>query len=153
MKKKKNEYSGCCCQLLWIQRTFLIDYSKVGSAHFMPYSPISCQGPFRTRPILYQNFCLVAHHTIRKVKFLSKDSILTKPQHFHEFFTQSCQQLKSAKSQQFHEFFTPKNRQFFREIKVEFLDKKWRFRTVWFCDFASEAIFAKMSHFSVSTCS
>ena len=53
----------------------------------MPYSPISCQGPFRTRPILYQNLCLVAHHTIRKVKCLSKDSILTKPQHFHEFFT------------------------------------------------------------------
>ena len=26
-------------------------------------------------------------HTIRKVKFLSKKSILTKPQHFHEFFT------------------------------------------------------------------
>ena len=25
-------------------------------------------------------------HTIRKVKFLSKNSILTKPQHFHEFF-------------------------------------------------------------------
>ena len=27
-------------------------------------------------------------HTIRKVKFFSKNSILTKPQHFHEFFTQ-----------------------------------------------------------------
>ena len=27
-------------------------------------------------------------HTIRKVKFLSKNSILTKPQHFHEFFNQ-----------------------------------------------------------------
>ena len=27
-------------------------------------------------------------HTIRKVKFLSKNSILTKPQHFHEFYTQ-----------------------------------------------------------------
>ena len=81
-------------------------------------------------------------HTIRKVKFLSKNSILTKPQHFHEFFiqiffkqffswNQSCQQLKSPKPQHFHEFFTPKIRQFSREIKVEFLDKKWRFRTVW----------------------
>ena len=50
-------------------------------------------------------------HTIRKVKFLSKNSILTKSQHFHEFFTQ-------------------KNRQS-REIKVEFLYKKWRFWTVW----------------------
>ena len=27
-------------------------------------------------------------HTIRKVNFLSKNSILTEPQHFHEFFTQ-----------------------------------------------------------------
>ena len=27
-------------------------------------------------------------HTIRKVKILSKNSILTKPQYFHEFFTQ-----------------------------------------------------------------
>ena len=80
-------------------------------------------------------------HTILKVKFLSKNSILTKPQHFHEFFTQiffwqffswnqSCQQLKSPKPQHFREFFTLKNRQFSREIKVEFLDKKWRFRTV-----------------------
>ena len=44
-------------------------------------------------------------HAIRKVKFLSKNLILTKPQHFHEFFT-------------------PKNRQFSRQIKDEFLDKK-----------------------------
>ena len=83
-------------------------------------------------------------HTIRKVKFLSKNSILTKiptfsrvfhPIFFWQFFSwnQSCQQLKSPKPQHFHEFFTPqKNRQFSREIKVEFLDKKWRFRTVCF---------------------
>ena len=35
--------------------------------------------------------CIVtrfAGHTIRKFQFLSKNSILTKPQHFHEFFTQ-----------------------------------------------------------------
>ena len=54
---------------------------------------------------------------------------MTKPQHFHEFFkqffswNQSCQQLKSPKPQHFHEFFTPKNRQFSREIKVEFGQK------------------------------
>ena len=55
------------------------------------------------------------------------------PNFFWQFFSwnQSCQQLKSPKPQHFHEFFTPKNRQFSREIKVEFLDKKWRFRTVW----------------------
>ena len=51
---------------------------------------------------------------------------------FWQFFSwnQSCQQLKSPKPQHFHEFFTPKNLQFSREIKVEFLDTKWRFRTV-----------------------
>ena len=82
--------------------------------------------------------------TIQNVKFLSKNSILTKnptvsrvfqPNYFWQFFSwnQSCQQLKSPKPQHFHEFFTPKKiRQFSREIKVEFLDKKWRFRTVWF---------------------
>ena len=32
-------------------------------------------------------------HTIRKVKFLSKNSILTKPQHFHEFFTQKIDNI------------------------------------------------------------
>ena len=33
-------------------------------------------------------YCTSLEHTIRKVKFLSKNSILTKPQHFHEFFNQ-----------------------------------------------------------------
>ena len=32
-------------------------------------------------------------HTIRKVQFLSKNSILTKPQHFHEFFTQKINNI------------------------------------------------------------
>ena len=41
------------------------------------------------------------------------------------------QQPKSPKPQHFREFFIPKTRQFSREIKVEFLDRKWRFRTVW----------------------
>ena len=56
------------------------------------------------------------------------------PNFFWQFFSwnQSCQQLKIPKPKHFHEFFTPKNQQFSREIKVEFLDKKWRFRTVWF---------------------
>ena len=31
---------------------------------------------------------IFTQHTVRKVKFLSKNSILTKPQPFHEFFTQ-----------------------------------------------------------------
>ena len=51
-----------------------------------------------------------AKHIVRKVKFLSKDSILTSfsPNFFWLFFSwnQSCQQLKSPKPQHFHEFFT-----------------------------------------------
>ena len=43
--------------------------------------------------------------------------------------------LSTAKKAQNHNIFTSfspkKNQQFSREIKVEFLDKKWRFRTVW----------------------
>ena len=48
--------------------------------------------------IQFRSYCLKDHihryrkkalksQTIRKVKFLSKNSILTKPQYFHEFFT------------------------------------------------------------------
>ena len=75
------------------------------------------------------NFC-------PKIQFWQNPNILTSfsPNFFFwQFFwwNQSCQQLKSPKSQHFHEFFTQKNRQFSPEIKVEFLDKKWRFRTVW----------------------
>ena len=64
-----------------------------------------------------QNSLYLLHHTVRKVNFLSKNSILTKPQHFLEFskffwqffsWNQSCQQLKSPKPQHFYEFFTPK---------------------------------------------
>ena len=39
---------------------------------------------------------------------------------------------KKSKTRTFSRVFHPKNRQFSREIKVEFLDKKWRFRSV--CD-------------------
>ena len=46
---------------------------------------------------------------------------------FWQFFpwNQICQQLKSLKPQHFHEFFKQKNRDrhFFREIKLEFLNK------------------------------
>ena len=60
----------------------------------------------------FYNF-FVSTHTIRKVKFLSKNSILTKTQHFHEFFTNFSRQIKvvnskQSKPQHFHEFFTKK---------------------------------------------
>ena len=69
-------------------------------------------------------------------KSLLKKSHYSKIQFWQNFTifsgNQSCQQLKSPKPQHFHEFFTKKkNRQLSREIIVEFLDKKWRFRTVW----------------------
>ena len=71
----------------------------------------------------------------QKIQFWQNSNIFTSflPNFFWQFFSwnQSCQQLKSPKSQHFHEFFAPKNRQFSREIKVEFMDKKWRFWTVY----------------------
>ena len=36
---------------------------------------------------MHNYYSCVEEHTIRKVKFLSKYSILTKPQNLHEFFT------------------------------------------------------------------
>ena len=70
-----------------------------------------------------------------KIKFWQNPNIFTSfsPKFFWQFFSwnQSCQQLKSPKPQHFREFFTPKNWQFSRKIKVEFSDKRWRFRTVW----------------------
>ena len=76
-------------------------------------------------------------HTIRKVKFLSKNSILTKPQHFHEFFTQfffwqffswnqSCQQLKSPKPKHFHEFLTPEKSTIFSGNQSWFFGQKMK---------------------------
>ena len=79
-------------------------------------------------------------HTIQEVKFLSKNSIFTKQQHFHEFFTKifltiflvksKLSRAKMAKTTTFSRVFHPKNHQFSLEIKIEFLDKKLRFLTV-----------------------
>ena len=84
-----------------------------GNDHIYVKTPYDAKEQVKNRQLW------LLRHTIRKVKFLSENSILTKPQHFHEFFTpnffwqffswnQSCQQLKSPKPQHFHEFFTPK---------------------------------------------
>ena len=48
--------------------------------HFMTFTLLSFLQQIEKNP---QN------HAILKVKFLSKNSILTKPQRFHEFFTQN----------------------------------------------------------------
>ena len=57
-----------------------------------------------------------------------------KPQHFHEFFTQFFltiflvkSKLSTAKKTKTTTFSPKKNRQFSREIIVDFLDRKWRF--------------------------
>ena len=75
------------------------------------------------------NFC-------PKIQFWQNPNIsrVFYPNFSWQFFwwNQSCQQLKSPKPQHFHEFFTQKNPQFSREIKVDFLNKKLRFPTVWF---------------------
>ena len=96
---------------------------------------------------------IISFHTIRKVKFLSKNSILTKPQHFHEFFTiflvkSKLSTAKKSKTTTFSREKKKKNRQFSQEIKVEFLDKNWRFRTV--CSFSSQFLTWILS-FSVIT--
>ena len=81
-----------------------------------------------------KHLLLMNSHTIRKVKFLSKNSILTKSEHFHEFFVQNffdnfsreikgCQQLKGPKPQHFHEFFTKKIDNFFGKSKLNFWTK------------------------------
>ena len=85
-----------------------------------------------------RNLCL-AHYSksqifVQKFNFdkTTTFSRVFHPKFFWQFFSwnQSCQQLKSPKPQHFHEFSAQKIRQFSQEIKVEFLDKKWRFRTV-----------------------
>ena len=82
-------------------------------------------------------------HTIRKVKFLSKNSNWQNPNIFISFSPKifltiflvklKLSTAKKSKTKTFSRVFHPKNRQFSREIKVEFLDKKWRFRTVCKC--------------------
>ena len=72
-------------------------------------------------------------HTIRKVNF--------HPKIFTIFLVKSkLSTAKKAKPTTFSRVFHPqKHRQFSREIKVEFWDKKWRFWTV--CDFKMIFIF------------
>ena len=72
---------------------------EVCKATGMPVAASMCIGPLGDLHGVSSGECAVrmaragAHvgnqdHTILKVNFLYKNSILTKPQHFHEFFTQ-----------------------------------------------------------------
>ena len=80
---------------------------------------------------------------------MSKNSFLTKLQHFHEFFVQNffdnfsreikvVDSQKVQKPQHFHEFFTQKNRLFSREIKVDFLDKNEDFEQCEIIEFSRQ---------------
>ena len=98
------------------------------------------------------------HKQLQKVKFLSKNSILTKPQYFHPKFFLTIFLVKSKmsiakkpKTTTFSRVFHPKNRQFSLEIKVEFLDKKWRFRTVCFTNIIFKFHLMSLSSFSVKS--
>ena len=70
-----------------------------------------------------------------KIQFWQNPNIFTRktPQIFWTIFLvkSKLSTAKMSKTTTFSRVFHPKNRQFSRKIKVEFLDKKWRFRTVW----------------------
>ena len=85
-----------------------------------------------TVSLQFHEFFLVIATQFEKSNFCPKIQWVFHPNFFWQLFSwnQSCQQLKSLKLQHFHEFLTTKNRQFSREIKVEFLDYKWIFGTV-----------------------
>ena len=90
------------------------------------------------RSKLFDEVVIDLHHTIQKVKFLSKNSILTKPQHFREFFTQIFfltiflvkSKLSTAKKPKTTSFSPKKIDKFFGKSMLNFWTKKWRFRTV-----------------------
>ena len=83
---------------------------------------LTCFDSLVTCKLINQNMLRI--HTIRKVKFLPKNSILTKLQHFHEFFIEifltiflvksKLSTAKKSKTTTFSRVFHPqKNRQFF----------------------------------------
>ena len=97
-------------------------------------------------------FCYAAsmqQHTIRKFKFLSKNSILTKKtRYFHEFFIHIffdifSREIKAKKSKTttFSLVFQPKKSTIFSGNQSWIFDKKWKFRTV--CKNENEMYFWK----------
>ena len=81
------------CSQCWM-RLFLWFSNTVMKHHFLQCWACSTRDSekgFSPKSFRYfessRKFSSLTEHTIRKVKFLSKNSILTKPQQFHEFFT------------------------------------------------------------------
>ena len=86
-------------QFLWKPATYIYDLKKLryskslqnDKIHFCKVQQISektVQVTISDRFEVILQFVFSQKQTFRKVKFLSKNSILTKPQHFHDFFTQ-----------------------------------------------------------------
>ena len=102
------------------------------------------------------NFC-------PKIQFWQNPNIFTSfsPKFFLTIFLvkSKLSTAKKSKTTTFSRVFHSKNRQFSREIKVEFLDKKWRFRTVWKWGFftlnllrAPTRISAKLAQLECASC-
>ena len=79
---------------------------------------------------LYPVSTTLVTHTILKVQFLSKNSILTKPQHFHEFFIQTFltiflvkSKLSTAKKSKITTFSPKKIDNFLGKSKLNFWTK------------------------------
>ena len=77
-----------CFGYCW-QNSFVTSVTLIINFRFDFKLPIVFENPSKNVSFLKQMYLAsFASHTIRKVKFMSKNSILTKPRHFHEFFTQ-----------------------------------------------------------------
>ena len=106
--------------------------------------------------------CIISTHTIRKVKFLSNYSILTKPQHFHEFFTQNFFHIflvksklstaKKSKTTTFSRVFHPKKLTIFSGNQSWIFGQKMRIsnsviKETWWAQFGKQRW--QSSHYSV----
>ena len=102
-------------------------------------------------------------HTIRKVKFLSKNSILTEPQHFHEFFIQiflaifvvksKLSTAKKSKTTTFSRVFHPKkinnfsgNQSWIFGQKMKISNSVWFWLCILNCSLASWYILFEKSN-------
>ena len=86
--------SSSSCSYLHLKNVLLGVPAGFGSKNpfwiTIPDVPTIFRQEFSIKISKFIKSCLQSSkHTILKVKFLSKNSILTKPQHFHKFFTQN----------------------------------------------------------------
>ena len=106
-----DQYDAICCHTsitkkYWLRFFYLYHFSFY--AYHYRFS-----GQYSGLALLTTWLFTQVKHTIRKVKFLSINSILTKPQHFHEFLTQNffdnfSREIKvvNSKNVQSHNIFT-----------------------------------------------